>query len=99
MTKSGPKFRIPEKEEKQPRPTTEAGVLARSAEVISSGKKKTGRKPKKEPCRGITLSLPVTMIEALDDLASEKTADNRSYALIGVIRGKYKLDEKVHESE
>lgn len=88
----GPKFGTAKKES-APKPTTEADVIARSAEVLSSGKKKTGRKPRKEPCRGITLSLPISMINALDKLAADQTGDNRSYALIGVVRGKYKLDE------
>lgn len=92
----GPKFKT-EKKESLDKPRTEAEVMARSAELLASGKKKSGRKPKKEPCRGITLSLPVTMIDALDELASEKTGDNRSYALIGVIRGKYTLNEKTSE--
>lgn len=94
MTTSGPKFKTPEKKEAQARPTTEAEVMARSAEIVASGKKRTGRRPGKEPVKGITLSLPLTIIDALDELAAERCGGSRSFALVGVIRGKFKLDEK-----
>ena len=94
MTKSaGPKFG-PKKEEKE-KPRTEAEVIARSAENISRGKIKTGRPPGPEPTRNIGISLPVRLIEALDDLAAERTGRNRSLALVEVLDGRLKLSTQI----
>lgn len=91
MIKSaGPKFG-PKKEEAKEKPRTEAEVIARSAENISRGKSKTGRPPGLEPSKNIGVSLPVRLIEALDDLAAERTGRNRSLALVEVLEGRLKL--------
>lgn len=88
--KPTPKFTV-KKDVEKPKPRNEAEYLARSAESISRGKLKTGRKPGAVPVKNVTVSLPVHIIEALDDLAAERTGNNRSLALIGVIEGRYKI--------
>ena len=89
---SGPKFGQ-RKEEIAVRPTTEAAVIARSAENISRGKAtKTGRPSGPEPIRNIGISLPVRLIEALDALAAARTGKNRSLALVEILEGRLKLE-------
>jgi len=93
---TGPRFPKKTTTERD-KPKTEAEVIARSAEVQAGGRKKTGRKPGKEPTMNITVSLPLTLIDALDDIAEERTGGNRSFALKGVLRGKYELIEEKSE--
>jgi Ribbon-helix-helix protein, copG family len=80
--------------EEKPRPRTEAEYLAKSAENISRGAKKVGRPAGPDPTKNITVSLPVSLIEALDELAADRTARNRSYALVEVLNGRLKLPLK-----
>ena len=87
----GPKFGTkPKPEENEKKPTTEAEVLSRSAEVKSRGGKlkKIGRPVGPEPIRNIGLTLPERLIEALDELAAKKCGRNRSMALVEVLDGR-----------
>lgn len=88
--KPTPKFSV-KKDVEKPKPRNEAEYLSRSAESISLGKLKTGRKPGPVPVKNITVSLPIHIIEALDELAADRTGNNRSFALLGVIEGRFKL--------
>jgi hypothetical protein len=93
MSAKGPKFG-PRKEDTKDRPRTEADVIARSAENISRGKIKTGRPAGPEPSKNIGVSLPVRLIDALDELAAERTGRNRSLALVEVLEGRLKLPSR-----
>src|SRR6266487_1021582 len=87
---AGPKFG-PKKDVVREKPRTEADVIARSAENVSRGKTRTGRPPGPEPTKNIGVSLPVRLIDALDQLAAERTGRNRSLALVEVLDGRLKL--------
>lgn len=63
------------------RPTTEAEVMARSAEAKSRGAKKPGRPPVDSPVKAISLSLPQELIVRLDQYALKNTGKNRSMAV------------------
>ena len=72
-------------------PATEAAYLASSAEDRSRGRQKTGRPAGPEPVKNIGISLPITLLAAIDQLAAEQCAHNRSFAITQVLRGKLKL--------
>lgn len=94
---SGPKFgNKPSTDKTAEKPRTEADVLARSAEVVSRGSKykKTGRPVGPEPIKNVGVTLPIRLIEALDELAARTCGRNRSLALVEILDGRLKIDTK-----
>lgn len=80
-----PKFGIKKKAETTSRPTTEAEVMARSAENIARGTKKAGRQAPAIPTRNISLNFPENLIEALENYAKDHTGKNRSMAAVELL--------------
>lgn len=86
-----PKFSVKKDTVEKSRPRTEAAVMARSAEVQSRGKNRGGRPAATDPSKQITVSLPESLVKAIDDLAAAKTFNNRSLALVELLNGRLKL--------
>lgn len=71
-----------------PSAATPAGAEAEQKTALAPGKKLKGRPAKKPPCTKITLDLPTSLLEHLQELADERTGGNRTMLIEKILSGR-----------